>query len=280
MDRQKFALLEALKAAALARGELRLYRRGKLSGLFAQRTRGNAEIANQAVQTGLIEVTRVEPIGKTSFEWVRVTQKGLDFLLESESPAHALAELRDALAVNEQGMPRWVADMNARIDALAQQLTAEVAQMRVRMEQVSQRAVEAIDRIEAAQHVPTPDGVPWAQETLEYLDGRKNVGLGERCPIADLYVALKEKHADMTIKDYHAGLKRMHEGKVLALLPSAGNGDAPGPEYALLDGPAVYYYVGPLEAVSPLSPVRGGEGSGVRGLHPRKDAPLTPTPLP
>jgi hypothetical protein len=225
---------------------VRLYRRGKLFGLFGQRTRANAEAANLAVQEGLLEVTRVEPIGKTTVEWVRVTQKGLDFLLESESPAHALAELRDALAVNEQGMPRWVADMNARIDALAQQLTAEVAEVRVRMEQVARRAVEAIERIEATQRVPTPDGVPWAQETLEYLDRRKQVGLGERCTLGDLFTALKEKHVDMTIKDYHAGLKRMHEGKVLALLPSPGNGDAPGPEYALLDGPVVYYYVGPL----------------------------------
>ena len=33
-----------------------------------------------------------------------------------------------------------------------------------------------------------------------------------------------------------AGLRRLHEGKVLALLPSTGNGDAPGPEYALLEG--------------------------------------------
>jgi hypothetical protein len=253
MDRQKFALLEALKAAAMARGELRLYRRGKLPGLFAQRTRANADIANQAVRDGFLEIMRVEPIGKTAVEWVRVTQKGLDFLLESESPAHALAELRDALAVNEQGMPRWVADINARIDALAQQLTAEVAQIRIRMEQVSQRAVEAIKRIEALQQAPTPDTVPWAQETLEYLDRRKQVGLGERCALGDLFATLKEKRANMTIKEYHAGLKRMQEGKVLALLPSTGNGDAPGPEYALLDGPAVYYYVGPRTSLAGAS---------------------------
>jgi hypothetical protein len=244
MDRQKFALLEALKAAALARGELRLYRRGKLPGLFAQRTRANADIANQAVQAGWLEITRVEPIGKTSVEWVRVTQKGLDFLLESESPARALAELREALALNEQGVPRWVADMNARIDALAQQMASEVAEIRVRMEAVAKRAAEAIERIEASQQTPTPETVPWAQATLEYLDSRKQVGLGERCALGDLFTALKDKHADLTIRDYHAGLKRMHEGKVLALLPSTGNGDAPGPEYALLDGPAVYYYVG------------------------------------
>jgi hypothetical protein len=243
MERQKFALLEALKAAALQGGEMRLYRRGKLPGLFGQRTRGNAEVANQTAKDGLLEVTRVEPIGKITVEWVRITQKGLDFLLESESPARALGELREALAVNQQGIPAWVAAMNARIDALSQQFTAEVVQMRARMEQVSQRVVEAIDRIEAAQ-ARMPAAVPWAQQALEYLDRRKQVGLGERCTLADLFAALKEKHAGMTLKEFHAGLKRLHEGDVIALLPSSGNGDAPGPEYALLDGAAVYYYVG------------------------------------
>jgi hypothetical protein len=245
MDRHKFALLDALKTAALARGEVRLFRRGKLPGLFAQRTHLNAEVANQAVKDGLLEVTRVEPIGKINVEWVHVTQKGLDFLLESESPTRALEDLREALAVNQQGMPAWVDAMNARIDELSRQFAVEVAEMRARMEQVSQRAIEAIERIEAAQaSVAMPAAVPWAHETLEYLDRRKQVGLGERCSLADLFTALKEKHTEMTLKEYHAGLRRLQERDVIALLPSVGNGDAPGPEYALLDGPAVYYYVG------------------------------------
>src|SRR5438874_883797 len=116
MDRRRLALLEALQAAALARGEIRLYRRGKLPGLFAQRTRLNGEIANQAIQDGWLEMVRVEPIGKTTVEWVRITQKGLDFLLESESPVRALEELRAVLAVNQEGTPMWVAQMHARLD--------------------------------------------------------------------------------------------------------------------------------------------------------------------
>jgi hypothetical protein len=244
MDRQKFGLLEALKSAAQANGEIRLYRRGKLPGVFAQRTRSSAEIANHAIQDGMLEIIRVEPIGKTAVEWVRITQLGLDYLLENESPLHALAELRETLAVHEQSMPKWLADLDARIDGLSKQLSDEVTEMRKRLEQVAQRAEETIEQIKAAHHVPTPASVPWAQETLEYLNRRKQVGLGERCPLGDLFVALKEKHADMSIRDFHLGLKRLHEGNVVALLPGAGNGDAPSPEYALLDGPTVYYYIG------------------------------------
>ena len=245
MDHHKFALLEALKTAALERGEIRLYRRGKLPGLFAQRTRLNNEVANQAVKDGLIETTRTEQIGKVTVEWVRITQKGLDFLLEGESPTRALEELREALAVNQQGIPAWIAAMNARIDDLSRQFADEVTQMRHRLEQVSQRAIEAIVRIEASRaQTPMPETVPWAHETLEYLDRRKQVGLGERCSLADLFGALKEKHADLTLREYHSGLKRLDEGNAISLLPSTGNGDTPGPEYAMLDGAAVYYYVG------------------------------------
>ena len=245
MDRHKLALLDALKLGAQEGTEMRLYRRGKLPGLFGQRTRLNAEVANQAVQDGLLEVLRVEQIGKTAVEWVRVTPKGLDFLLESESPARALEELRAALAVNAHGLPIWIAQMHARIDELSRRFADELAQMRHSLEKVSQRTLQALERIETAQtRTVAAVAVPWAHETLEYLDRRKQVGLGERCSLGDLFASLSEKHAELTIKDFHTGLKRMQERQMIALLPSTGNGDVPGPEYALLDGAAVYYYVG------------------------------------
>src|SRR5437867_11777917 len=90
MDQGKQALLAALKIGAQEGAEMRLYRRGKLPGLFAQRTRLNADVAHLAVEQKLLEVTRVETEGKTTIEWVRVTPQGLEFLLDSESPARAL----------------------------------------------------------------------------------------------------------------------------------------------------------------------------------------------
>lgn len=241
MDRRRFALLEALKAGSLEGGEMRLYRRGKLPGLFAHRTRASAELAQEAIAHGLLEITRVETVGKTAIEWVRVTPKGLDVLLENESPARALEELRDTLTLNQQGLPLWAAQMHQRIDELAKNFNSEVEMMRRQLEQLSSRVVEAIERLEASRAVaPSPS---WAEESLEYLERRQQVGLGKRCSLGDLFLSLKDKHADLTIKDFHAGLKRLHDDGTIALLPSVNVGDAPGPEYALLDGPAVFYYV-------------------------------------
>jgi len=75
------------------------------------------------------------------------------------------------------------------------------------------------------------------------LERRRQVGLGTRCSLADLFTALRVDHAELTIKSFHAGLKQLHHAKAIALFPGAGNGDAPGPEYALLDDANVYYYV-------------------------------------
>ena len=242
MDQRKLALLEALKVGAQENGETRLYRRGKLPGLFAQRTRLSSEIASQAVADGLLEMTRVETVGKASVEWVRVTPKGLEFLLDSESPVRALEELRDALTVNQQGLPIWATQARERIDDLAKQFTAEVAAMRERLEQMARQVTEALTRIETKKKAVAP-AVPWGAETLDYLERRRQVGLGTRCPLADLFTSLKDKHIELTIKEFHTGLKHLQLASAIELLPSTGNGDTPGPEYALLDGPAVYYYV-------------------------------------
>jgi hypothetical protein len=242
MDRRKLALLEALRSGAQQRGETRLYRRGKLPGLFGQRTRANADLANQAVADGLLEITRIETVGKNAVEWVRLTQKGLDYLLESESPIHALEELRDVLTINQDGLPRWVAEMNARISEQAHRYADEVEAMRVRLDHLSQQVTAAIARLEAAKkEAPAP--VAWAQAALDFLERREQVGLGPRCPLADLFTTLREKGVSLTIREFHQGLKRMQDAKSIDLLPSPGNGDAPGPEYALLDAASVYYYV-------------------------------------
>lgn len=243
MDARKLALLEALKLGARAEGELPLYRRGKSPGLFDQRTRVNAEAASQAVADGLLEVTRVETAGKTSVEWVKVTQAGLTHLLDSESPARALDELREALALNQQGLPKWAAEMRERINQITSQFNTEVTTMRERLEQMAQQVDDVIARMEANKQQSTPIGVAWAHETLDLLERRQQVGLGTRCSLADLFTSLKETHPKLTIKEFHHGLLQLSAAQAVTLMPSAGNGDAPAPEFALLDGPSLYYYV-------------------------------------
>src|SRR5215510_8809935 len=99
-DRVTDAIIEALKAALSGPPEQRLHRSGKLEGLFASRAGVNGEAAARAVREGLLEVVRAEIRGKSVFEWVKLTPKGIEFLAESESPARALQDLRDVLRSN------------------------------------------------------------------------------------------------------------------------------------------------------------------------------------
>src|SRR5579885_435987 len=106
-DRFTETLLDALKLALADGGEHRLYRSGKLDGLFPGRTGTNGEAAAFALREGLLEPVRTETKGRTVIEWVRLTPRGVDYLHERESPLRALEELREALRTAEAGVPAW-----------------------------------------------------------------------------------------------------------------------------------------------------------------------------
>src|SRR6478609_3588960 len=78
------ALLEALKQGLARPGEHRLYRSGKLDGLFPGRGGAGAEAAARALREGLIETVRTETKGKTAIDWVRLTPRAVDFVHEHE----------------------------------------------------------------------------------------------------------------------------------------------------------------------------------------------------
>src|SRR5262249_48332314 len=105
MDKVTETVVEALKQGMAEPGEQRLFRSGKLSGLFAGRGGVNATAAAQAVRDGLLEVIRNETRGKTVIEWVRVTPRGVDFVHNHESPVRALDELRAVLQATRDGVP-------------------------------------------------------------------------------------------------------------------------------------------------------------------------------
>src|SRR4051794_2641197 len=70
-------LVDALKLAIESPGEHRLFRWGKLAGLFPSRAGACGAAATMAVRDGLVEITRTEPRGKLIVEWVRATPLAL-----------------------------------------------------------------------------------------------------------------------------------------------------------------------------------------------------------
>jgi hypothetical protein len=239
-------LVEALKQAMAQPGEQRLFKSGKLAGLFAGRTGANGEAAARALAEGLVELVRTETRGKTSVDWVRPTPKGVHFVHEHESPARALEELQAVLRTNQDGLPTWLEEMRREIQGISSRLADEAQRWTHRLESLSARVEEALRRAEASavrQSNGQADEVPWALDALVYLDRRRAGGAPELCPLPELFAALRLHHADLSVAAFHDGLRRLRDHRALDLVAFPGAADALAePEYALLDGPTVLYY--------------------------------------
>lgn len=245
-DKVTEALVEALRQAAAEAGEQRLFRAGKLSGLFASRAGVSGGAADRALKDGLLEVVRTENRGKATAEWVRITPRGIGFLHEHESPLQALEALQGTLRASRDGLPGWLAEMRQELTDLSARLSESARAWTERLQAMSERLDDAIRRAETAKlngGNGSAHGVPWALEALSYLDRRADQGRPGECPLPELYAAVRDRHTDLTVGGFHDGLRRLSNRGVVRLLPHNGPAAALAePEHALLDGPVILYY--------------------------------------
>jgi hypothetical protein len=245
-DKTREALIEALKQAVAEPGEQRLFRSGKLAGLFASRSGASAEAAARAIRDGLLEVVRTETKGKTLTEWVRPTPRATEFLHQEESPVQALRDLQAVLQANRQAMPLWLAEIRHELQELGKRLAEEAQRWTHRLEALSRQVEAALARADAAgpqlSSAATADA-PWAPDALAYLDHRRLAGAAGDCPLPELFAALRDHHPDLSVTDFHDRLRRLRDRRALTLLPFTGPPDKmPEPEYALLEGATLLYY--------------------------------------
>jgi hypothetical protein len=245
-DKLREPLVAALKLALAEPGERRLFRSGKLPGLFPTRTGANAEAAEVAVRDGLLDHVRRETKGKVEVDWVKLTPKGVEFLHAHESPRAVLDELRKELQTTRAGVPVWLAGMRDDLQTFTERLAEDTQKLLQRLDALTRRVEEALRRADAA-GPEVKDGVslavPWAVDALAYIDRRKASGAAGECPLPELFAAIGERHGGMSLTDFHDGLRRLDDYRAVNLLPFSGPAEQlPEPEYALPDGPAFLYY--------------------------------------
>lgn len=237
-------LLDALTHAIAVPGEHRLFRSGKLAGLFPSRTGASADAALRALTEGLFETVRTESKGKIVVEWVRATARGVAFVSDHDSPAAVLRELRDVLGAARGGVPVWMADARDQAAALTAAFERQAAEVLQRLDALTERVEAALRRADSA-HLRLPDPVaaivPWAVEALEYLDRRKSAGAVGDCPLGELFDALRARHPNLTVPQFHTGLRRLHDAAAVRLRAEAG--ELPDPEFALMFGAAANTHV-------------------------------------
>jgi len=247
-DRPNEVLITALKQALAEPGERRLFRSGKLAGLFTSKTGPAAEVAHQALRDGLFEITRTETKGKISIDWVSITPRGVEFLHAHESPLAVLRELKSALRTTRTGVPLWLESMQQQFQTVTEGMQAELRQITQRLDALAERVEEALRRADAI-GVAVPAGVaatvPWAVEALGYLDRRRFGGAPGDCPMPELFAAIRRNRPELSVIEFQDGLRRMNDNKAIRLLPfGTANGTTPEPEYIMCEGADLLYYVG------------------------------------
>src|SRR5262245_65275614 len=152
LEKRDAALLDGLRAA-LAGDEHRLYRSGKVDGLFASKSGLTGEAAALAIREGLLEYARTETRGRFEFEWVRLTAKGVEYLYEHDSPRAVLVEMRDMLSAARSGIPMWQDEMLQSLERLASDITGEMARYLSKLDALSKRVEEALRRAAATPEI-------------------------------------------------------------------------------------------------------------------------------
>jgi hypothetical protein len=237
-------VLEALKVALATPGEHRLFRAGRLTGLFPARGGVAAEAATLAVRGGLLETTRTEVKGKLVTEWVRATHSAVEFVHQNDSTRSILRELRDVLQLTQTGVPEWMAEAKAELVALSASFEARATAVLNRLADLTRRCETALRRAETAAPLVSSrvaQLVPWAMEALEYLDKRAGAGATGDCPLPELFHLLREKFPGLTMVDFHDGVKRLHDVRVLRLSPAT---ELTEPEFAVVADGQLMFAVG------------------------------------
>ncbi len=246
-DKVTLALLEALRRALAEPGEAPIAKVGDRPGLFAGKSGNQAEAAARAKQHGFLEIVRTETKGKSTIEWVRITPAGVNFLHDHESPQRALADLKELLEINQQAIPAWLGEMQDALRQISNRLSQDAERWTQQLDALRQRVAEALQKAESPE-TSLSNGlmsvVPWAADALAYLDRRQGVANAGPCPIRELFAAIKEAHPVLSLTVFHNGLRRLQDGRVVRLLPWTDDSrPLSEPEYALLDGGAVLYFV-------------------------------------
>ena len=237
-------LVDALKAALASPGEHRLFRSGKLAGLFPSRTGLASEAAHFAIREGLLETLRTETKGKLVVEWVIATPKAVGFVHENDSPRSILRELKTVLHTTHTSIPAWMNEAKQELAALSARFEERATAMLTRLDDLTRRVEAALRRAEAnnsALGESVARVVPWAIEALEYLDKRSTSGATGECPLPELFHAVCVKCPDLTLPAFQDGVRRLHDLRAVRLTPSERITE---PEYAVVVDGRLMYAVG------------------------------------
>jgi hypothetical protein len=233
-DKSSQLLNEALHRAAAEPQGVPLIAGKSRAGLFASNAIGK-QAAEKAREAGLLRVLRTEARGKQTCEICGITEKGLAHLLAQVGTRPVLEDFVRALEARRQ-------ETGALLDA-AKNIQANLESLKGTVERVLRQSGKAADKPVGAA-VSANGSSTWKPFVLSYLGQWRSGSALEDCPIPELYRKALQSKADLTVGQFHDGLRSLHEQEQIYLHPWTGPlYEIPEPAYALLVGHEIAYYV-------------------------------------
>jgi hypothetical protein len=230
-DKPTQLILEALARAAAHPEGLPLHSGKGAPGLFAATSAGKLA-AQRCKEVGYLRTVTSEPRAKSPIEISAITEKGLAYLLDQVSPKQVLEDFLRAL--------------EGRKNQLDQVLDS-VRKMQSSLEGLKTTAEAVLHQIQApgaSGPAPSSNGCdPIPHEIETYLRHWHDSGATGDCALPELYRRVQQSAPQLTIGQFHDGLRRLKEQQRIYLHPWTGPlHELPEPGIALLAGHEIAYY--------------------------------------
>ncbi len=160
-----------------------------------------------------------------------ITEKGLDFLLSQLSPKQVLEDLARQFEQRQAQVQELASTARSWLDEMAS--LRDVVQRVVRDLPGSQAAAARLNGLQES----------WLTETVDCLKSWHGARASQDCPLPELFRHAQAATPDLTLGQFHDGLRRLHEQQQIYLHPWTGPlYEIPEPACALLIGHEIAYY--------------------------------------
>jgi hypothetical protein len=224
-------LLEGLAHALAESTGFPLYQTRSGGGLWPGNALGKAA-AKEALECGWLAKVRSETRGKSSIDYVVITPAGQQYLLEQGDPKPLL----EAVQASLHERARQLEQLHTSIRLYQHDLDTLQARLEV-----------LADKIHSPRVLAAKITVPaWPERLTAYLQTRQQARPAEDCPLSELFEQAKTLAPELTVGEFHDGLRQLQQERRIALQPWTGPlHELPEPKLALLQGHSLAYYACP-----------------------------------
>jgi hypothetical protein len=245
-DKSTQLIVDALCRAVAEPDGLPLYGSRAVPGLFAA-TGPAKQAAQKCKDEGHLRLIRQETKGKAVREFYALSDKGVGYLLGQVSPRQVLGDLVRALEARQEQLDELTtiasqtqSSLEALRNVAAQALQAMGPAGTMDLNELHRRFHAQAPSANGSTARPAGD---WLAAALACLIEWDRAGAREDYPLPDLYRKLQPAATELTIGQYHDGLRQLFDREQIYLHPWTGPlCEMPEPPLALLVGHEIAYY--------------------------------------